>query len=265
MPSFNQGGQLTLTTSEAVYQYRAGTIAAAGTVGLTASGGRVDGFFFRDAASGATDASFVMFTPGRTFTVVVSAAVTIGAALYPSGSGKFSSVPTGGKPIGYAMAAATADGDQIQMRPHSGIEDSEALVAAGATLTLTAASHGGKTILLDTLAGSVVTLPAASGTGVKFKFRVSVAPTSNFHQVKVANSSDTMAGSVNILDNDAAAQTAYAATSTDDNIQMNGTTKGGLVGDFFECVDIATNKWGVFGQLVVPAGSNPADVFSAAV
>lgn len=140
------------------------------------------------------------------------------------------------------------------------------LVAAGATLTVTVAAHGDKIILLDTLAGSVVTLPAASGSGARFTFLVSVAPTSNFHQVKVASAADFIAGSVNILDNDAAAQGAFAADgAADDNIQLNGTTKGGLVGDWLEMVDLKTNVWAIRGMLVVPAGSNPADVFSAAV
>jgi hypothetical protein len=138
-------------------------------------------------------------------------------------------------------------------------------VAAGATLTLTEATHEGKTILLDTASGSVVTLPAPV-IGARFRFLVSVKPTSNFHQIKVASSSDFMAGSVNILDNDAAAQGAYAADGTaDDNIQLNGTTKGGLVGDWIEVEGISATQWAVRGSLVVPAGSNPADPFSAAV
>lgn len=138
-------------------------------------------------------------------------------------------------------------------------------VAAGGTLTLTEAAHGGKTILLDTAAGSVVTLPAPV-VGLRFRFLVSVKPTSNFHQVKVAASTDFMAGAANILDLDGAAQGAFAADGTaDDNIQLNGTTKGGQVGDLIEVEGISSTIWAISANLVCPAGSNPADMFSAAV
>lgn len=138
-------------------------------------------------------------------------------------------------------------------------------VAAGATLTLTELAHEGRTILLDTAAGSVVTLPAPV-VGARFRFLVSVKPTSNFHQIKVAASTDFMAGSVNILDLDGTAQAAYNADGTaDDNIQLNGGTKGGQVGDWIEIEGLASTIWAIRGQLTVPTGSNPADMFSAAV
>src|SRR5882672_7294235 len=59
--------------------------------------------------------------------------------------------------------------------------------AAGATKTLTA-SNAGQIILLDTAGGSVVTLPAATGSGNTFRFLVSVLATSASHKVQVANS-----------------------------------------------------------------------------
>ena len=138
-------------------------------------------------------------------------------------------------------------------------------VAAGATLAVTEALHDGKTIKLDTAAGSVCTLPAPV-VGMRVRFLVTVKPTSNFHQIKVAAATDFMAGSLNILDNDAAAQGAFAADGTaDDNIQLNGTTKGGQVGDWIEVEGITSTVWAVTGNLVCPAASNPADMFSAAV
>ena len=138
-------------------------------------------------------------------------------------------------------------------------------VAAGGTLAVTEAAHEGRTILLDTAAGSVCTLPAPV-VGARFRFLVSVKPTSNFHQVKVAAATDFMAGVANILDLDAAAQGAFQADGTaDDNIQLNGTTKGGQVGDWIEIEGISATQWAITAQLTCPAGSNPADMFSAAV
>jgi DNA-binding transcriptional regulator YdaS (Cro superfamily) len=126
--------------------------------------------------------------------------------------------------------------------------------AAGSTLTVTRALHAGRTILLDTLTGSVVTLPAAAGTGDKYRFFVSVAPTSNNHIVKVANASDTMVGVIASVPTTIAqavtAVSAEAAGGTDDTITMNGTTGGGIAGSYLELTDVATNLWLVNGQLV---------------
>ena len=99
---------------------------------------------------------------------------------------------------------------------------------------------------------------------MKVTFIVGAVNTSN-HIVKVPDASNVFKGSVNILDNDSTAQTAYAASGTDDTLTLNGTTTGGQVGDWVEFVDIAADTWAVRGQLVVPAGSNIADPFSATV
>lgn len=138
-------------------------------------------------------------------------------------------------------------------------------VAAGGTLAVTEAAHDGRTIRLDTASGSVCTLPAPV-IGMRVRFIVTVKPTSNFHQVKVAAGTDFLMGGVNILDLDAAAQGGFYANGTsDDNIQLNGTTTGGQIGDWLEFEGVSATQWAVKGQLAVPTGSNPADMFSAAV
>lgn len=141
------------------------------------------------------------------------------------------------------------------------------LVAAGSTLTLTELAHDGKTILLDTASGSVVTLPAATGSGATFKFAVSVTATSNSHIVKVADATDVMTGFINVHDQDGTTAAMYKADgSADDTITMNRTTTGGVIGDTFELVDIAANLYLVRdGVLTCVAGSNVADPFSATV
>lgn len=125
---------------------------------------------------------------------------------------------------------------------------------AGSTLTVTRAQHSGRVILLDTLTGSTCTLPAAAGTGDRYKFFVSVAPTSNNHIIKVANASDTMVGVISSVPTSIAqavtATSAEAAGGTDDTITMNGTTGGGIAGSYLELTDIATNLWLVQGWLV---------------
>lgn len=143
------------------------------------------------------------------------------------------------------------------------------LVAAGSTLAVTQALHDGKLILLDTAAGSVCTLPAASGSGMRLRFAVSVTATSNSHVVKVANVNDTIAGFVHVNDMDGTAVAFYkanGATSSDDTITMNRTTTGGVIGDVIDVVDFKANLWLIqYGALTCVAGSNIATPFSATV
>src|SRR6476619_7444044 len=89
------------------------------------------------------------------------------------------------------------------------------VVAGGGALSVTEALHDGKTILLDTAAGTVITLPAASGSGARFRFLVSVIATSNSHKIQVANASDTMTGMVMAVSGDAGFSVkSYTADAT---------------------------------------------------
>jgi hypothetical protein len=144
-------------------------------------------------------------------------------------------------------------------------------VSAGATKTLTAANDK-QTIKLDTLAGSVVTLPAATGSGVKFKFLVTVLATSASHKIQVANASDFMVGIINGERVDtantvlgfAAANSGTVATNSD-TITLNRTTTGSVtVGEWLEVEDVAANTWAVNGMLSA-TGALFATPFTAAV
>ena len=135
-------------------------------------------------------------------------------------------------------------------------------IPAGAALQIQPIHHN-RTIALDTTAGSVLTLPQAFGTGLRFRAIVSVVSTA--HKIRVGNATDVLRGSMQLLDNDSTAATAYAATSTDDTLTLNSTTTGGQVGDWVELCDILKGFWAINGVGVVPAGSNIADPFSAAV
>ncbi|NBW11858.1 MAG: hypothetical protein EBR82_27880 [Caulobacteraceae bacterium] len=143
------------------------------------------------------------------------------------------------------------------------VDASQRLLAAGATKTLTAADDG-KVILLDTAAGSVVTLPASSGSGVRYRFVISTKATSNSHKVQVANASDIMQGVVLTLSDNSAAVLGYAAGSSDDTITLNRTTTGSTqVGEYIDVIDIATNVWAVSG--VTASTGAEGTPFSAAV
>lgn len=142
--------------------------------------------------------------------------------------------------------------------------DASRYQAAGSALTLTAANSK-QVVKLDTAAGSVVTLPAASGSGVRFRFLVTVLATTNSHIVKVANVSDAMQGIIFSMDDTAANAVAFAAVAgTDDTVTLNRSTFGSVtIGEWFDVEDIAVNRWQVSGM--ISNTGTPATPFSATV
>lgn len=138
-------------------------------------------------------------------------------------------------------------------------------VAAGSALTLTAASHSGRLIQLDTATGSTVTLPASSGSGAVFECVVTVLATSNSHIIKVANGTDVMVGYVLNQDTDTAnAFTGFNTTSTSDTITLNRSTTGSVsIGERIRLRDVKTGFWTVEGYTTSTGA--PATPFSATV
>lgn len=165
------------------------------------------------------------------------------------------------RPVLYGADAAAVALTATAAEINRAADVSTRSIAAGSTLTLDEATHDGKTILLDTAAGSTITLPDPV-VGFRCRFLVTVKPTSNQHRLTAGSGS--IGGSVNILDLDAAAQAAYSATATSTTqFDMNGTTKGGQVGDWVEIEAVTASLWAIRGDLRCAAGSNPATPFSA--
>ena len=136
-----------------------------------------------------------------------------------------------------------------------------------ATDAVTIVEHAGRTLLLGEVGGNAaltLTLPAATGTGAVYKFIVSVTNTSNY-KIQVADATDTIDGIMMYLDEDGTAVTAFPTVAASDTITLNGGTTGGIVGDYLELIDIATNQYHVRGVMRVAAGANPATPFTAAV
>ena len=141
--------------------------------------------------------------------------------------------------------------------------NSPAPVAAGATLTLTATQSNG-VILLNTAAGSTVTLPAATGSGNKYRFIVTTTTTSGAHKILAASSSDFING-LAFGENAGTAKAFASAAATNHSIQMPFTgsqPSGGFIGDVFDVTDVAANLWNVNG--LYQAGTTPTTPFSAA-
>jgi hypothetical protein len=144
------------------------------------------------------------------------------------------------------------------------ISGSDSLVSAtAATLAVTAAAHSGRTVLLDRAAGQAVTLPAATGTGNSYRFFVLTTITSNSTTIKVADSTDVMAGVAIVANDSDASASIFETASTSDTITFDGSTTGGIKGATVELQDVATNLWSV--RVIGAATGSEATPFSATV
>lgn len=153
---------------------------------------------------------------------------------------------------------ADVTGAQLRAFAHSGLVD-----ATAATLTVTAAAHGGRLVTLNRAAGIAVTLPAATGSGAKFRFFLGTTVTSNTTTIKVANATDTMVGFALVLQDAADTMVGFEASGTHDTITWNGSTTGGIKGDEAEIQDVATNLFRV--RVIQSATGIEATPFSATV
>lgn len=130
------------------------------------------------------------------------------------------------------------------------------------TLSVTEASHDSKIITVNRAAGSTLTLPAATGSGARIKIFVGTTITSNNLVVQVTGN-DTMKGTCWMANDSDATVSAFETANDSDTITMNGSTKGGIIGDIIELEDVATDVWSV--QIFCQGTGSEATPFSAAV
>jgi hypothetical protein len=138
--------------------------------------------------------------------------------------------------------AATAD----EINAAADVSGGAAIAANGDTLLVTAALHAGKVVQFGKTTGTVVTLPAATGTGHRYTFVIGVAATSNANIIKVANATDVMDGSINIQQDTDVDGTlkAWRADAGDDTMNFAGAAgTGGIVGGRIECIDYKAGFW----------------------
>lgn len=140
---------------------------------------------------------------------------------------------------------------------------SYAPVAITASTPLTLKRHGDGPVVVNAAAGLTLTLPAAIGSGVNFRVYIGTTVTSNNAIIAVANSSDIMVGSCRMAQDGGDTAVTFETAADSDTITMNGTTKGGIVGDYIELQDIATNRWRV--SMIASGTGTEATPFSAAV
>jgi len=131
------------------------------------------------------------------------------------------------------------------------------------TLTITPTDHDDKLITLNRAAGIAITLPAATGSGARYEFFVGTTVTSNNIVISVADGTDTFKGNVFAAADGGDTVVGFETASDSDTITLNGTTKGGVIGDRIILVDVAANLWSVVG--IFSATGSEATPFSAAV
>lgn len=159
---------------------------------------------------------------------------------------------------------------RIVQKDASGVEipviDNSARVISltAATLSIQRNLHDRKTISVNRLAGSTLTLPASTGSGARFRIVVNTALTSGNLILQVANATDVMQGFVMQMSDDPATAKAFQAAATSDTITLNRTTTGvASKGEWIEVEDIAAGFWQVNGM--TSATGTEASPFTAAV
>lgn len=128
------------------------------------------------------------------------------------------------------------------------------------TLALTASLHGDRVVRQNLVGGGTITLPASSGSGVKYAVWVVTTVTSNL-VIQVANALDVLRGVVGLTTD--IAGTVIPTSATTDTITMNGSTTGGISGTYLEFEDIALGFWKLSGNIITTG--TEATPFSAAV
>lgn len=133
--------------------------------------------------------------------------------------------------------------------------------ATAATLAITEAAHDSKIVTLNRAGGIAVTLPAATGSGLRLFFVVGTTFTTA-GTIKVTGD-DTMAGNAILFQDGGDTMVGFEAGATADTITMDGTTTGGLKGASVYLIDIAADLW--FVHYRSAATGTEATPFSATV
>ena len=165
-----------------------------------------------------------------------------------------------------ALQGTNSEGQDSSVKL-GGVQLNGAVAANGDTLTVRANEHAGRVIAFGKLAGTIVTLPAATGTGNTYTFVISIAATTNANIIKVANATDVMDGSLMIQqDTDVdGTNKIWRADAADDTITMAGAaTTGGIIGGKITCTDYKSGFWSCQG-FTQSGGGSEATPFSATV
>jgi len=144
-------------------------------------------------------------------------------------------------------------------------ENATGVISLTATDAITAAEHAGRLLYVTGTAAATYTLPAAGGTGDVYEFIIGEVNT-NGTVIQVVNATDEFAGTLFQTDvdtSDTLISMPCLAADNFDTVTLNGTTKGGIVGDTIRFVDGAAGAWVISGH--TNASGTVASPLSAAV
>ena len=115
------------------------------------------------------------------------------------------------------------------------------------TASATLSSSDAETdVTVNAAAGLTLTLPTATGSGYNFKIILGTTVTSGNVIVQRGLAADkfigmaTQAGAAS-----GAAPLTWKPGATDNTLTLNGSTKGGIIGDMILCTDMASGVWAV--------------------
>jgi len=119
----------------------------------------------------------------------------------------------------------------------------------GATLTLKA-SQSGSLIIFDKVDGTTVTLPTTPAVGTYFDFMFGATITSVGAKVITGSASELLVGSVLNCDTDSSDAVAIwkaLVASSYISVIFDGSTKGGIKGDFVRLTCLNATTWHATG------------------
>jgi hypothetical protein len=148
--------------------------------------------------------------------------------------------PVEGNEVFWENFASLLDGNAVTLTSGA------SAVAATVTLGKVFSVNG-----MGALAGTTFSLPAATGTGMRIMFYVSVLATSVSHIIKTSPATDNFVGVIMGARTDSGnAVLGFAAQSTSNTITLNRTTTGSVnLGEHVEVIDVAAATWLVRGML----------------
>ena len=123
------------------------------------------------------------------------------------------------------------------------------VIADGVATRLLVPKEAGALCMMDSAAGVVYTLPSPV-IGMTYRFGVSVSRTSNAHKIITNLATEFITGGVALINSAAATGEFFAADGTTIRaLSSNGTTTGGIIGDFYEVIGISSTVWFIRGVL----------------
>ncbi len=132
-----------------------------------------------------------------------------------------------------------------------------------ATISVTLASHDGKTVVLASTHTQTLTLPAATGSGARYRFMVNTTGTDGSKVIKVANTLDVMTGFCVVNSTSTNEASSFLTSATSDSVTLNNTTTGGITGTEVLIEDVATSQFAV--KVMACSSGTVATPFAALV